>query len=110
MITFETFASVDLRSGTIIKIEDFPRARNASYKIWVDFGEDIGVKQTSAQVTINYTKEVLIGKKILGCVNLEAKNIAGFQSQFLLLGFSDQNDAISLVNVDENVPNGRKLL
>lgn len=109
LITYDDFEKVDLRSGTIIKAELFPKAKNPSYKIWVDFGEDIGVKQTSAQVTVHYTPESLTGKKVVGCINLGTRNIAGFISEFLLVGFSDLNGAISLVTFDEIVPNGNKL-
>lgn len=108
-ISYEEFEAVDFRSGTIIKAEEFPKARKPAYKVWVDFGAEIGIKQTSAQITINYTLESLIGKKIVGCINLGTKNIAGFESQFLLVGFADSDNAVSLVNVDTQVPNGRKL-
>lgn len=108
-ISYEDFSKVDLRSGTIVKAETFPKARNPSYKIWVDFGDELGVLQTSAQVTVHYTPEALIGRSIIGCVNLGEKNIAGFVSQFLILGFSDQQGAIRLAGMDEGVPNGKKL-
>lgn len=108
-ILYEEFEKVDLRSGTIIKAEAFPRAKNPSYKVWVDFGEEIGIKQTSAQVTVHYTLESLIGKQVVGCVNLGSKNIAGFTSEFLLVGFPDEQGAICLVSVDPRVPNGKKL-
>lgn len=108
-ISYDEFEKVDLRSGTIIKAETFPKARNPSYKIWADFGEEIGVLQTSAQVTVHYTPESLIGKSIVGCINLGEKNIAGFISQFLLVGFSDHDGAICLITTDMKVPNGKKL-
>lgn len=108
-ITYEQFESVDLRSGTIVKVEEFPRARKPAYKVWADFGSEIGVLQTSAQVTVHYTPEMLLGRSIVGCVNLGEKNIAGFTSQFLLVGFSDGNGDICLVTVDPKVPNGQKL-
>lgn len=108
-ITFDEFSQVELRSGTIIKIEDFPRAKKPAFKIWADFGPDIGVLQTSAQVTAHYTPEALMGRSIVGCVNLGEKNIAGFQSQFLLVGFHDDQDKICLITVDPKVPNGMKL-
>ncbi len=109
MINYEDFEKVDLRSGTIVKAEEFPRAKKPAFKIWADFGPEIGVLQTSAQVTIHYTTDKLIGRQIVGCVNLGEKNIAGFLSQFLLVGFSDENDAICLLTIDPNVPNGQKL-
>lgn len=110
VITYEEFEKVDLRSGTIVKTEPFLKARNPSYKIWVDFGKDIGVLQTSAQVTVHYTPESLLGRAVVGCVNLGTKNIAGFISEFLLVGFFDENDAICLISTELKVPNGKKLL
>jgi tRNA-binding protein len=109
IISYEEFEKVDLKSGTIVKVEDFPRAKKPAYKVWVDFGDEIGIKQTSAQITINYNHESLIGKKVIGCVNIGTKNIAGFESQFLLVGFPDYNDAVSLITYDNNVANGKKL-
>lgn len=108
-ITYEEFESVDLRSGTIVKVEEFPEAKKPAFKIWADFGDKIGILQTSAQVTVNYTPETLVGKQIIGCVNLGEKNIAGFKSQFLLVGFSDQDSAICLASIDKKVPNGGKM-
>lgn len=109
VISYEEFEKVDLRSGTIVKAEPFLRAKKPAYKIWVDFGSGIGTLQTSAQITIHYTLETLIGRMVVGCVNLGEKNIAGFTSQFLLVGFSDENGAICLVSVEPSVPNGKKM-
>lgn len=108
-ITFEEFTQVDIRSGTIQRAELFERARKPAYKIWVDFGPELGVKQTSAQVTVTYAPETLVGRKIMGAVNLGPRNIAGFESQFLLLGFEDSEGAILLAQADEQVANGQKL-
>ncbi len=108
-ISYDDFAKVELRSGTVTKVEEFPRAKKPAYKVWVDFGAEIGVLQTSAQVTVHYTPDSLIGRSVVGCVNLGERNIAGFMSQFLLVGFSDKNDAICLVTTDPKVPNGMKL-
>lgn len=109
IISFEDFEKVDLRSGTIVKAEIFSRAKKPAYKIWADFGAEIGILQTSAQVTHHYTPESLIGRGIVGCVNLGEKNIAGFVSQFLLVGFSDNEGNVCLVTVNPMVPNGKKL-
>lgn len=109
IISYQEFENVDLRSGTVVKAELFPRAKIPAYKIWVDFGAEIGVKQTSAQVTVHYTPESLIGRQVVGCVNLGDKNIAGFTSEFLLMGFPDNDGAICLVTVDPMVPNGKKM-
>lgn len=108
-ISYDDFEKVDLRSGTIVKAEEFPKAKKPAYKVWVDFGAQIGVKQTSAQITVHYNPETLIGKKIIGCMNLGEKNIAGFVSQFLLLGFPDDNGAIYLASTESTVLNGKKL-
>lgn len=110
IITFEDFSRVELRSGTIVKAEPFPRAKKPAYKVWVNFGPDIGIKQTSAQITHHYTPEGLIGKSVVGCVNLGPRNIAGFMSEFLLVGFADENGAICLITVDPKVPEGQKLM
>jgi tRNA-binding protein len=109
IISYDQFSSVQFISGTITKAEQFPKAKNPSYKIWADFGPTYGILQTSAQVTIHYTPETLIGKQIVGCLNLGERNIAGFISQFLIVGFSDENDAIRLISPDAPVPNGQKL-
>lgn len=103
------FEKIELRSGTIIKVEEFPKAKKPAYKVWADFGPEIGILQTSAQITVLYTPENLCGKSIVGCVNLPEKNIAGFMSQFLLVGFATETGAISLISANHSVPNGQKL-
>jgi tRNA-binding protein len=108
-ISYEEFEKVDLRSGTVVKAEIFERAKKPAYKVWVDFGPEIGIKQSSAQITVHYTPESLIGRSVVGCVNLGNKNIAGFTSEFLLLGFPDSTGAICLIKADPSVPNGEKL-
>jgi tRNA-binding protein len=108
-ISYDDFSRVDLRSGTVVKVEPFPKARKPAYQIWVDFGPELGVRQTSAQVTVHYTPESLLGRQVVGVVNLGTKNIAGFESQFLLVGFDDENGAVSLISPDHSVPNGKKL-
>ena len=109
IITYEDFARVELISGTIVKVEEFPRAKKPAYKIWVNFGPAIGIKQTSAQVTIHYTPESLLGRLVVGCVNLEPRNIAGFTSEFLLVGFPDEKGAVCLITSDPKVSEGQKL-
>ena len=81
MISYGEFAAVDIRSGTVLRVESFPRARKPAYKVWIDFGEEWGIKQTSAQITVHYTPESLLGCQVLACVNLGEKNIAGFRSE-----------------------------
>lgn len=108
-ITYQDFEKVDIRSGTIVKVELFPEARKPAYKIWVDFGPELGIKKTSAQVTDHYTPETLIGRIVAGCVNLGTKKIAGFESEFLVLGFHDADNKVALISPNPSVPNGKKL-
>jgi tRNA-binding protein len=108
-ISYDDFAKVDLRLGTVVKAEEFPKAKKPAYKVWVDFGPEIGVKQTSAQITVHYKPETLVGKRVMGCVNLGTRSIAGFDSEFLLTGFPDDSGAVCLVTVDPAAPNGKKL-
>lgn len=109
-ITWPDFEKVALHVGTVIQVEDFPEAKKPAYKIWVDFGEKIGVKKTSAQVTFHYTKHDLLGRQIVGVVNFEPKQIANFISEFLLTGFADENGHIIITTVDKPTPNGSKLI
>lgn len=108
-ITFDEFDQVELRSGIIIHAEDFPKARKPAFKITADFGEEIGKLTTSAQVKDLYKLDDLIGKRIVGCVNLGEKNIAGFLSQFLIVGFKNEQGHVTLLSSDHSVPNGSKL-
>jgi tRNA-binding protein len=109
MITYEDFCRVELRVGVVVKAEPFPRANKPAYKVWVDFGPDIGIKQTSAQITHHYTLADLPGRQVIGCVNLSPRNIAGFQSEFLLTGFADEQGFVCLATVNQKVPMGQKL-
>ena len=108
--SYEEFLKIDIRAGIIKKAERFTRARNPSYKVWVDFGQDIGILATSAQITHYYHPEDLPGKRVLGVVNLGERNIAGFMSQFLLLGLHDQENHVHLAEYAEGAPLGARLL
>lgn len=108
-IPYTAFEAVELRVGTVVQAEAFPKVRKPAYKLWVDFGPEIGMRQTSAQITVYYTPENLIGKQIVGCLNLGDKNIGGFISNFLCTGFPDENGAIVLISPDQKIPNGGKL-
>ncbi|HXW59926.1 MAG TPA: tRNA-binding protein [Myxococcota bacterium] len=108
IVDYAQFEQLQLRSGTIVSVEEFPRAKKPAYKIKADFGP-LGILQTSAQVTVHYTPQSLLGRSIIGCVNLGEKNIAGFVSQFLLLGCADEQGAICLLKTDPCVPNGQKV-
>ncbi|MBP9811997.1 tRNA-binding protein [Candidatus Gracilibacteria bacterium] len=108
-ITWSEFEMVELRVGTIIRVEDFPEARKPAYKIWADFGGDFGVKQSSAQITVHYSKEELLGKQILGVVNFPPKQIGPFISEFLCTGFYKEDGSVVLAIPERIVPNGAKI-
>ena len=108
-ISWDEFEQVELRVGTIVAVEDFPEARKPAYKITVDFGPEIGAKRTSARITDLYTKDELVGRQIIGVVNLPPKQIGPFRSEFLLTGFYRPDGAVVLAVPDRSVPNGAKL-
>lgn len=108
-ISWEQFKQVDIRVGTIRKAEKFPEARKPAYKVWVDFGDDIGVLKSSAQITDLYTIEDLIGKQVLGIVNFPPKQIGPFMSECLITGFHREGDQVVLATPDGQVPNGSRL-
>lgn len=108
-IEWNDFEKVELRVGTIIDVQDFPEARKPAYKLEIDFGEEIGKKKSSAQITKHYSKEDLIGKQVVGVVNFPEKQIGPFISECLTTGFADKNKDVVLVSPEREVPNGSKL-
>ncbi|MDA0186638.1 MAG: tRNA-binding protein [Proteobacteria bacterium] len=108
-ISFEDFARVDIRVGTVTHAEPFPEARKPALKLWVDYGPEIGVKKSSAQITTHYTPEALIGQQVLAVVNFPPRQIGPFMSEALVLGLHDAAGKIVLIAPDQPVPNGEKL-
>lgn len=109
MIEFSDFLKVDIRVGTIIDAQDYPEAKKPAIKLWIDFGDEIGTKKTSAQITTLYEPQSIIGTQVCAVVNFPAKQIGKFMSECLVLGFNDANEAISLIRPDHTVPNGHRL-
>ncbi|MEK9573153.1 MAG: tRNA-binding protein [Candidatus Puniceispirillaceae bacterium] len=109
MITFDDFLKVDIRVGRIIEVEAFPEARKPAWKLKIDFGSDIGVKKSSAQITDLYDAESLLGRQILAVVNFPPRQIGPFMSEVLTLGVSDAAGAIVLIKPDNEVKEGARL-
>lgn len=108
-IGFEDFLKLDIRVGTVIQAEPFPEARSPAIKLWVDYGDQIGVKKSSAQITAHYDPAALVGRQVMGVVNLPPRQIGPFMSEALVLGFADEQDAIVLAVPDRETPNGARL-
>ena len=108
-ITYADFERVDIRVGTIVEALPFPEARKPAYKLQIDFGPDIGIKKSSAQITVHYTPEGLVGRQVLAVVNFPPRQIGPVRSEVLTLGFEDAAGAIVLAGVDHPVPNGKKM-
>ena len=108
-IGFEDFLKVEVRAGTVVRAEPYPEARAPAIKVWVDFGGEIGVRKTSAQLTVHYTPETLIGRQVAAVVNFPPKQIGKFMSEILVLGLPDENGQVVLLGPDQRVPNGGRM-
>lgn len=108
-IAFEDFLRVDIRVGLVLRAEPFPKARKPAYKLWIDFGPELGVKKSSAQITAHYTPEDLAGRLVLGVVNFPPRQIADFHSEVLVLGVDDAAGNVVLVEPERDAPLGSRL-
>ncbi|WP_252258450.1 tRNA-binding protein [Erythrobacter aurantius] len=108
-VSFDDFLAIDIRAGTVIDASPFPEARKPAIKLWIDFGDAIGVRKSSAQITAHYTPEKLIGRKVMAVINFPPRQIGPFMSEVLVLGFPDADGAIVLAGPDSDVPNGSRM-
>ncbi len=108
-ISFDDFLKVDIRKGTVIDAQPFPEARKPALKLWVDYGDEIGVRKSSAQITVHYSPEALIGKEVLAVVNFPPRQIGKFMSEALVLGLPDADGEVVLITPDKSVPNGARM-
>jgi tRNA-binding protein len=109
MATIEDFDALDIRVGTILAVEPFPKARKPAWKLTIDFGPDIGTKRSSAQITVHYTEEQLIGRQVVAVVNFPPRQIGPFISEVLTLGVPDASGAVVLLQPERAVPNGGRM-
>ncbi|MFD2042921.1 chaperone CsaA [Ornithinibacillus salinisoli] len=109
MVTIDDFMKLDLRVGTVVSAKPFPEARKPAIKLEVDFGEELGVKQSSAQITKRYEPEQLIGRQVVGVVNFPPMRVAGFKSEVLVIGGVPEEGDVVLLRPDEHVENGTKI-
>lgn len=109
MINYDDFIKVDIRVGRIVQVEDFPQARKPAYKLRIDFGPELGIKRSSAQITEHYTKEELIGRLVMAVVNFPPKQIGPFRSEVLTLGVPDEEGRVILLSPTRDVPLGGKM-
>lgn len=109
MINLQDFNKIDFRAGTIIRVEAFPEAKKPAFKLWIDFGPELGVRKSSAQITDLYSLDSLPGRQVVGVINFQPRQIANFISEVLVTGFPDEFNRVVLTKIDKAVPNGARL-
>jgi tRNA-binding protein len=109
LISWDDFQKVDIRIGTIVRVDSFPKAKKPAYKLWVDLGEELGIKQSSAQITDLYTQDALPGQQVLCVVNFPPRQVADFMSEILVTGFILAEGSVVLAQPGKPVPNGTRL-
>ncbi|MBI0535173.1 tRNA-binding protein [Roseomonas sp. KE2513] len=107
--TFAEFERIEIRAGTVVEARPFPEARKPAIQLVIDFGEGIGLRRSSAQITVHYTPEALVGRQVMAVVNFAPRRIAGFSSEVLVLGAPDEEGAVVLLRPDQAVPNGARM-
>ncbi|MEJ0104962.1 MAG: tRNA-binding protein [Bacteroidota bacterium] len=108
-INWADFEKIDIRTGTILEVNDFPKARKPAYQLLIDFGNEIGVRKSSAQITAHYTKDDLVNRQVIAVINFPPKQIATFISECLVLGVYDENNDVVLLQPDRKIKNGSKI-
>ena len=108
-ITYDDFLKVDIRVGTVTDAQPFPEARKPAIKLWIDFGNELGIKKTSAQITEHYSVDTIVGRQVMAVVNFPPRQIGPFMSEVLTLGTLDENGAVVLLSPDHCVPNGGRM-
>ncbi|MCT4654674.1 MAG: tRNA-binding protein [Cohaesibacter sp.] len=108
-ISFDDFMKVDVRAGEVIEAVPFPQARKPAYKLKIDFGDEIGIKKSSAQITVHYSCDDLVGRQVMAVVNFPPRQIGPFMSEVLTLGYPDENGDIVLASIERPVPKGARL-
>lgn len=109
MVSWDDFEKIDIRAGTIIEVNDFPKARKPAYRLQIDFGKEIGIKRSSAQITAHYKKEELLNRQVIAVINFPPKQIADFTSECLVLGVYDDHKDVVLLQPDKKISNGCKI-